>query len=69
MTWLFYNGSEVDGREHFKAFLEIGKRDKSFDLARLTLSAGPIVDNTKEIPYEELNEMTVNSAFLFKRRP
>ncbi|KAG6897622.1 hypothetical protein C0992_012851 [Termitomyces sp. T32_za158] len=41
ITWLFYNGSEADGREYFKAFLDIG----------------PIVDNTKEIPYEELNEM------------
>ncbi|KAI0356536.1 FAD-binding domain-containing protein [Trametes cingulata] len=37
----FYNGSEEEGRQNYKAF---------FDL-------GPVVDMCKEIPYEELNAM------------
>ncbi|KAI0300589.1 FAD-binding domain-containing protein [Multifurca ochricompacta] len=38
---LFWNGSEEEGRAHFKTF---------FDL-------GPVMDTCKEIPYEELNSM------------
>jgi len=37
----FYNGTEAEGRENFKAF---------FDL-------GPVVDMTKEFPYEALNSL------------
>ncbi|KAJ3500168.1 hypothetical protein NLJ89_g9911 [Agrocybe chaxingu] len=37
----FYNGSEAEGREHFK------------DL----LVAGPVADISREIPYEELNSL------------
>ncbi|KAF7967602.1 hypothetical protein HWV62_33689 [Athelia sp. TMB] len=36
-----YNGSEQDGRAAFKSFLDLG----------------PIADETKEIPYEELNAL------------
>ncbi|KAG6918724.1 hypothetical protein DXG01_012209 [Tephrocybe rancida] len=38
---LFYNGSEAEGRANFKAFHDLG----------------PLQDTTKEIPYEELNDM------------
>ncbi|TFK73016.1 FAD-binding domain-containing protein [Pluteus cervinus] len=38
---VFYNGSEAEGRENFKAFLEIG----------------PLADTAKEIPYEALNTL------------
>ncbi|KAH6909363.1 FAD binding domain-containing protein [Coprinopsis sp. MPI-PUGE-AT-0042] len=38
---VFYNGSEAEGRENFKAFLDIEH----------------IVDGTKEIPYETLNTL------------
>ncbi|KAH6909364.1 FAD binding domain-containing protein [Coprinopsis sp. MPI-PUGE-AT-0042] len=38
---VFYNGSEAEGRERFKAFLDIEH----------------IVDGTKEIPYEALNAL------------
>ncbi|KAF8060168.1 hypothetical protein FPV67DRAFT_1453295 [Lyophyllum atratum] len=36
---VFFNGSEAEGRANFKAFLDLG----------------PVVDQTKEVPYEELN--------------
>ncbi|EMD41364.1 hypothetical protein CERSUDRAFT_43286 [Gelatoporia subvermispora B] len=39
MAQLFYNGSEAEGREYYKGLFDIG----------------PIVDMTKEIPYEQLN--------------
>ncbi|KAH9177610.1 FAD-binding domain-containing protein [Lactarius sanguifluus] len=38
---LFWNGSEEEGRAHFKPFFDIG----------------PVMDTCKEIPYEELNTM------------
>ncbi|KAG6889276.1 hypothetical protein C0992_005800 [Termitomyces sp. T32_za158] len=44
---LFYNGSEAEGRENFKAFLDLG----------------PVADFTKEIPYEELNELQNQAVF------
>ncbi|KAH0579527.1 hypothetical protein H2248_002381 [Termitomyces sp. 'cryptogamus'] len=44
---LFFNGSEAEGRENFKAF---------FDL-------GPVADFTKEIPYEELNTLQNQTQF------
>ncbi|TFK43273.1 hypothetical protein BDQ12DRAFT_731314 [Crucibulum laeve] len=37
----FYNGTEAEGRNAFRAFLDIG----------------PVADMTKEIPYEELNAL------------
>ncbi|KAF8226547.1 FAD binding domain-containing protein [Tricholoma matsutake] len=44
---LFYNGSEAEGRENYKAF---------FDL-------GPIMDKSREIPYEEVNTLQNHIAF------
>ncbi|KAH6909362.1 FAD binding domain-containing protein [Coprinopsis sp. MPI-PUGE-AT-0042] len=41
LACVFYNGSEAEGRENFKAFLDIEH----------------IVDGTKEIPYEALNTL------------
>ncbi|KAG6889203.1 hypothetical protein C0995_002663 [Termitomyces sp. Mi166 len=41
LVFPFFNGSEAEGRENFKAF---------FDL-------GPIADLTKEMPYEEINAL------------
>jgi FAD/FMN-containing dehydrogenase len=38
---LFWNGSEEEGRNHFKRFFDIG----------------PVMNTCKEIPYEELNSM------------
>jgi len=40
---LFFNGSEQEGREKFKWLFDIG----------------PVEDLTREMPYEELNEMQV----------
>ena len=45
---LFFNGSEQEGREHFKWLSDVG----------------PFEDFTKEIPYEELNEMQVQYIVL-----
>ncbi|KAI0370173.1 FAD-binding domain-containing protein [Pilatotrama ljubarskyi] len=46
VCFLFYNGSEEEGRQNYKAF---------FDL-------GPVADMTKEIPYEELNAMQARKS-------
>ncbi|KAH9975379.1 hypothetical protein BGW80DRAFT_1473780 [Lactifluus volemus] len=43
---LFYNGSEQEGRAHFKPLLDIG----------------PVMDTCKEIPYEELNSIQVSTC-------
>ena len=45
---MFYNGSEEEGRAHFKPF---------FDL-------GPILDSAHEIPYEKLNGIQVSVYIL-----
>ncbi|KAF6757626.1 FAD binding domain-containing protein [Ephemerocybe angulata] len=37
----FYNGSEEEGRAHYKEFFDVG----------------PVVDNVREIPYEQLNSL------------
>ncbi|KAL1741774.1 hypothetical protein HDZ31DRAFT_66609 [Schizophyllum fasciatum] len=41
MALLFYNGSEEEGRAHYKKFYDLG----------------PVADMAKEIPYEELNAL------------
>ncbi|KAF9457221.1 hypothetical protein BDZ94DRAFT_1314423 [Collybia nuda] len=41
LLFVFYNGTEVEGRENFKVFFDIG----------------PVVDESREIPYEELNSI------------
>lgn len=40
---MFYNGSEEEGRKKYKALFDIG----------------PIVDQASEVPYENVNSMTV----------
>ncbi|KAG6828474.1 hypothetical protein H0H92_007840 [Tricholoma furcatifolium] len=47
MVFPFYNGSEAEGRANFKTFLDLG----------------PVVDMTKEIPYEELNSLQNAAVF------
>ena len=44
MTVIFYNGSEVEGRKVYKGLLDLE----------------PLVDQTKEIPYETLNTLNVS---------
>ncbi|KAH9942500.1 FAD-binding domain-containing protein [Epithele typhae] len=41
VAFMFYNGSEAEGRDNFKAFFDIG----------------PVMDATAERPYEELNSL------------
>ncbi|KAF9457219.1 hypothetical protein BDZ94DRAFT_1285372 [Collybia nuda] len=41
LLFVFYNGTEAEGRENFKVFFDIG----------------PVADETREIPYEELNSI------------
>ena len=42
----FYNGPEAEAREKFKAFIDVG----------------PIMDMTKEIPYQALNGIQVSTC-------
>ncbi|TEB23717.1 FAD-binding domain-containing protein [Coprinellus micaceus] len=46
---LFYNGSEDKGRANFKNILDLG----------------PVVDLAREIPYEQLNGLTVGVIIIF----
>ncbi|KAL1697383.1 hypothetical protein GGG16DRAFT_107299 [Schizophyllum commune] len=41
LCFLYYNGSEAEGRDHFRRLLDIG----------------PIIDDTTEIPYEKTGQM------------
>ncbi|GJJ09866.1 hypothetical protein Clacol_004090 [Clathrus columnatus] len=52
MTVLFYNGSEEEGRQHYKPLLDLG----------------PVVDMAKEIPYEQVNGMWNQAANAHGRR-
>jgi hypothetical protein len=59
---LFYDGSEEEGRNNFKDFLELGKRQSILRTYRPTESAqGPVADHAKEIPYEQLNTLSVRA--------
>jgi hypothetical protein len=70
MVLIFYNGSEAEGREHYKVFFDLGthhittflRHDSS--LLNISLS-GPINDATQEIPYEEMNAITVCLGYSF----
>ena len=63
---VFFNGSEQEGRENFKTLLDIGAMSftpRCTNPAKqrdLTFSEH-IVDGTKEIPYELLNSLQVES--------
>ena len=58
---VFYNGTEVEGRAIYKAFLDIGSSHILVVIGSFTyvLFAGPVADMTKEIPYENLNTLSV----------
>ncbi|KAF5326847.1 hypothetical protein D9619_005057 [Psilocybe cf. subviscida] len=45
-AYVFYNGTESEGRAKFQRFLDIG----------------PVADTSKEIPYEEINSMLLSIA-------
>ena len=57
----FYNGTEAEGRAKFKAFLDIGMCLLAANWFRpiFIFISGPIMDTTKEIPYEEVNGLQV----------
>ena len=59
---LFYNGSEEEGRGRFKDFLELGVHQFvliAYCPAKIT--QGPVADHAKEIPYEQLNTISVRA--------
>lgn len=57
---LFYNGSESEGRANFKVFFDIGASIVSpVDAVLILTVTGPIMDTTREMPYEELNTLQV----------
>lgn len=60
---LVYNGSEEEGRAAFKDFIALGSPSmlrRIVKISCLRSLIGPIADNSKEIPYEELNAMHVS---------
>ena len=57
---LFYNGSEEEGRINFKEFYDLGQAHYPCPRWPLfELEIGPVKDDAKEIPYEELNSLHV----------
>lgn len=66
MVFVFYNGSEAEGRANFQWLFGIGTFarffvfDNHFDHP-LTNLPGHLADMTKEIPYDELNAQQVIS--------
>ena len=60
---LFYNGTEADGRAAYKTFFDIGLSRSSVIYMRYTYSplSGPVVDMTREIPFEMINTLQVQS--------
>jgi len=61
LSVLFWNGSEEEGRAHFKPFFDLGKRCPMGLNELLQLETGPVMDTCKEIPYEELNSIQVSA--------
>lgn len=58
----FYNGSEAEGRANFKKFIDIGTLCLfKYPILDSDIHPGPTVDNTREVPYEELNGLQVSS--------
>ena len=62
--FFFYNGSEEEGRANFKKFLDIGKNTLYEGCGRMTnyKHPGPVMDFTREIPYEFLNTLQVRAT-------
>jgi hypothetical protein len=69
LSVLFWNGSEEEGRAHFKPFFDLGEQCPMGTWASwglneiLQLETGPVMDTCKEIPYEELNSIQVSTPF------
>ncbi|KAI0703678.1 FAD-binding domain-containing protein [Cerioporus squamosus] len=69
VVFLFYNGSKEEGRENFKAFLDLSRPfSPSASLLPLVLIAvvrptEPIADMSKEQPYEVLNSLQNEVAY------
>jgi hypothetical protein len=60
MVLLFYNGSEAEGRAKYKAFFDLSAYLLMEYLeSRANSYTEPVVDMTQEIPYEQVNRMTV----------
>jgi hypothetical protein len=70
MVMIFYNGSEEEGRAHWKGLLDLRKYRTLHTLLQRDMdgwNAEPVVDMTKEIPYEMLNSLSV-SFLAFEHR-
>jgi hypothetical protein len=61
---VFYNGSEDEGKENFKAFLDIGKTLQGMPASTLTVLAEHIFSGAKEIPYETVNTLQVRHTLV-----
>ena len=60
MVLLFYNGSEAEGRAKYKAFFDLSAYLLvEYWESRANSYTEPVVDMTQEIPYEQVNRMTV----------
>lgn len=56
----FFNGSETEGRQKYKAFLDLSKVFSNHKLSfALFMFAVDPIDLTKEMPYEEMNSLQV----------
>jgi hypothetical protein len=59
----FFNGTESEGREVFKAFYDIGRLELAihpFLPVMLTITPkGPLDDKTGDLPYEQVNSLLV----------
>jgi len=66
--FLFYNGSEAEGRSRFKPFFDLGEFFTSEISSILTsASKGPVADTVAEVPFESLNGL-INFAAAPGRR-
>lgn len=60
MLFIFFNGSEAEGREKYKLFFDVGTLKLFSPILSLNVLLGPVADLTKEIPYGELNSLQVH---------
>jgi hypothetical protein len=62
---LFYNGSEEEGRENFKAFFDLSKLTDKCPRCVSLIRAEPVFDATREMPFEALNTISVRRLSVF----